>query len=590
MEFYVKSFQAGEFNWRNEKEIEIVGKTYNLTKAQSIKLFDSEGPQGLLGGDLTTIQQVLGDRAMSKAEMVTTNIEALLAKALGVSIKYAEALLRNYPRAQVLEEPYLLTAAEIEVHKLDTFCMLANLAPGNKYQHCAQAVRTASEKSGNYTFTRMSLLASAREVWGRALTQDEGAALLHKDYYTLLSSAQYIHNDTMFNILYIKKHLAKNVPSELTRCDNNTPTHTALWDALQKSAMAILSGPAGSGKTTSIFALMDELDSQGVAYDLVATTGKAAVRAKDVTGRAATTLHLALARNTLASPVIIVDEASMVDINLLATALRAKPDSKWLFVGDDEQLPPIGPGMVYKELVQRLPGVKLTKIHRQGQGDPILELATAIRMGRGAREAIKKIDCREMRDAEEIRGYLFSTFSHAQILTPTRNYKLGSKHLNEPWSVQNKNKGALVSPGKPSAQPLFQTFNGAFAVGDRVIHTSNIYNGALSVFNGETGVVVSASASGMTVDFGRLKYQYDKYTAMFVEHSWAITIHKAQGSEFDEVVLVIPHGLNSNFLSKQLLYTAVTRAKKKLYVVGDVGALTRPLRSIQHQMLWHKPR
>ena len=89
MEFYVKSFQAGEFNWRNEKEVELAGKAYNLTKTQSIKLFNAEGPQGLLGGDLATIQHVLGERAMSKAEMVTTNIEALLAKALGVSIKPA---------------------------------------------------------------------------------------------------------------------------------------------------------------------------------------------------------------------------------------------------------------------------------------------------------------------------------------------------------------------------------------------------------------------------------------------------------------------------------------------------------------------
>lgn len=584
MELYVKTFEVAEWEWRNEKEIEIAGKCYNLTKAQSIKLFNSEGPDGLLQGNLSTIQQVLGERAMAKAEMVTTNIEALLAKALGVSIRYAEAILRNYPRAAVLEEPYLLVAAGLNVAKLDTFCLLANLAPGNKYTHCGLQVREVAEQGGNYTFSKQVLFNAAKEVWGRAINDEEAAALLNVTNFTLLSNGTYIHNDTLANILFIKRHHKENVPQGCPTSPANGPTHTELWAAMQNSAMAILSGPAGSGKTTSIFALMEMLDELGVTYDLVATTGKAAIRARDVTGREASTLHMALARNKLSGEVIIVDEASMLDINLLATAIRAKPDAKWLFVGDDEQLPPIGPGMVYRELTHNTPGVRLTTIHRQLSDNPILGLATAIRIGKGVKQALCKVETKEMRDVEGIRNYLFSTFPHAQILTPTRNYKLGCKHLNEPWSIKNKTQSKGINAGTDT----FNSFNSTFAVGDKVIHTSNIYDNAMSVFNGETGTVISANTNVMVVDFGRLKYKYDKYTSMFVEHSWAMTIHKSQGSEFDEVVLVIPHGLNHHFLSKQLLYTAVTRAKKRLVIVGDVGAITRPLRSIQHQQVWLK--
>lgn len=582
MELYVKGFTPAEFNWRNEKEIEIVGKYYNLTKSQSIKLFNALGPDGLLRGNLSEIQRVLGDKAMTKAEMVTANIEALLAKALGVTVKYAEAILRNHPRAAILEDPYLLLASGIEVVKVDTFCLLANLAPGNKYVHCAARVREIAEQSGNYTFSKQTLLNAATEAWGRQLSQQEAEALLAPDHFTLLSNGYRIHNTTMANILFLKRYHKENVPSQSPTFDVNGQTHTELWAALQNGSMAVLSGPAGSGKTTSIFAMMDMLDHMGITYDLLATTGKAAIRARDVTGREASTVHMALARNKLEGDVVIVDESSMLDINLLATAIRTRPKAKWLLVGDDEQLPPIGPGMVYKELCRNTPGVRLTTIHRQAAGGEILNLATAIRTGKGIKAALANIETKEMRDAEKIRAYLFTTFSHAQILTPTRNYKLGSQDLNEPRSLKNKSQHSAIG----TQGQFFQAFKHTFGIGDRVIHTTNIYEGVTSVFNGEVGTVISANPQGMVVDFGRLKYKYDKYTAMFVEHAWAMTIHKAQGSEFDDVVLVIPHGLRPNFLSKQLLYTAVTRAKRSLVIVGDVQALLKPLVSVEHQKLW----
>jgi exodeoxyribonuclease V alpha subunit len=360
----------------------------------------------------------------------------------------------------------------------------------------------------------------------------------------------------------------------------------------------VLTGGPGSGKTTTLRALVGVLRAMGRSVLLAAPTGKAAKRMAEVIGLEAHTLHRLLGaqpgnrfrhdeRNPLAADALVVDEASMLDLFLADATLRALgPQTQLILVGDSDQLPSVGPGQVLRDVlaVGQVPTVRLTQIFRQAQESQIIQNAARIRAGesptlippsapsgggtsgdcvfvqaRGAtaletaaRWAVDEVPQRLRLDAG----------ADIQVLAP----------LTRSVAALNERLQARLNPRRPGVP---ERPHGALALrmGDRVIQTANDYR--LQVFNGETGQVVSIDAGGgITVDYGDRRVAYGAGDLYALDHAYALTVHRAQGSEWPAVVVVLTQA-DAPLLSRPLLYTALTRAKRCAVLVGEAHAYAR---------------
>lgn len=382
------------------------------------------------------------------------------------------------------------------------------------------------------------------------------------------------------------------------------------YAALQKQAIAcafsrgimVLTGGPGTGKTTTLNGVIHLCQKAGSTVMLAAPTGRAAKRMTELTGREAKTIHRLLGvdydenshlifqhneQSPLKADVVIVDEVSMVDTLLFEGLLRAlRLSCRVVLVGDEDQLPSVGAGNLLHTLTrcEKIPIVRLTEIFRQAQESCIIRSAHRIVSGELPDLQEKQGDFFffDRRDAGEalelVRGlyakrlpnaYGFYPQTDIQVISPTRKGVLGTVNLNQVLQ-ETVNPPAY---GKAILKNLIYTFR----EGDKVMQTQNQYDtewtrdgerGA-GIFNGDMGTVVAVDKSThtMQVDFdGRMV----RYTAEQLEHlelAYAVTVHKSQGSEFEAVILVLPE--NTERLSyRSLLYTAVTRAKKLLILIG----------------------
>jgi exodeoxyribonuclease V alpha subunit len=373
----------------------------------------------------------------------------------------------------------------------------------------------------------------------------------------------------------------------------------ALHEDQQKGIMSalehkfsIITGGPGTGKTTLIKTLLAILDEAQVRYRLAAPTGKAAKRMGEATDKQAVTLHRLLEydpavsafsrneNNALALDMLIIDESSMIDIFLMHAILKAMPHHAYLIlIGDIDQLPSVGAGNVLGDLIASkiIPCVKLTHIFRQAQESLIITNAHRINHGEPliTEAAHKNPDLLFFKEQEpeavinhlkRIYGALLPRYGikahNAITLSPMKRNLLGTQNLN----------CALQQIVNPYSEQKLVSGSFTYHVDDRVMQIKNNYE--TGVFNGDTGIITAINPADhtMTVQFTETSVTFTAQELDEVVPAYAISIHKSQGSEFDAVIIVLfmQHFM---LLNRNLLYTALTRAKKLCIIVGQPKAV-----------------
>ena len=391
--------------------------------------------------------------------------------------------------------------------------------------------------------------------------------------------------------------------------------------AAAREGVLVITGGPGTGKTTTIDSIIHYFDLEGLDFMLAAPTGRAAKRMSETTGYEARTIHRMLElggeesagfgrdeSNPLEADAIIIDEMSMVDLPLMNSLLKAvAPGTRLILVGDVNQLPSVGPGRVLKDIIlsQQLPVVELTEIFRQAKESDIIVNAHRINQGEKVTLDNKSMDFFFLKryDADQIINvtlqlvlqkmpkFVQTSPMDIQVLTPMRKGLLGVERLNTVLqhylNPQDASKAEKERPG------------GIFREGDKVMQIKNNYQlqwevrsrygipveKGMGVFNGDMGIIriIDSFAQSLTVEFeeGRMvEYSFGMIDEL--ELAYAITIHKSQGSEYPAVVIPLLSGPRP-LMNRNLLYTAVTRARKCVTLVGDDYVFAQMIDNVQEQ-------
>ena len=431
-------------------------------------------------------------------------------------------------------------------------------------------------------------------------------------YYLELNTAKMLHDldiDCDMPEDLMEKRLQRVEKSENIELD--PMQHRAVIESI-KHGLLVLTGGPGTGKTTTINTMIRFFDSEGMSILLAAPTGRAAKRMTEATGYEAQTIHRLLEvnmnpeeensiggflrnrQNPLEADVIIIDEMSMVDLPLMHALLSAiVPGTRLVLVGDVDQLPSVGPGSVLRDIIasQSFSVVTLTRIFRQAGESDIVVNAHKINAGEPVVLDNKSRDFFFLRrlDADviigvvimliqkKLPGYVHAHPNEIQVMTPTRKGLLGVERLN--GILQRY----LNPPQKGRAE---KEINGRlFRVGDKVMQIKNNYqlewevstkfgltvDKGMGIFNGDMGIVsdINEYTETVEVEFDesrKVKYSFEMTEEL--ELAYAITVHKSQGSEYPAVIIPLLQGPRLLY-TRNLLYTAVTRAKKCLTIVGS---------------------
>lgn len=451
------------------------------------------------------------------------------------------------------------------------------------------------------------------------LAIDRKIMMRQKEDVTQIYAASFYHMEANTAAMLKQLDVSYDVPDEeierrIKRIEKQTNLQLdeqqvcAVKEAVRNGLLVITGGP-GTGKTTTINTIIRYFEMEGMDIFLGAPTGRAAKRMSETTGFEARTIHRMLEvnggvegtggferneKNPLETDVIIIDEMSMVDITLMYALLKAiLAGTRLILVGDVNQLPSVGPGAVLKDIIEsnQFHTVKLNKIFRQASTSDIIVNAHKINNGEEVSldnksmdffflkryEAEKIINVTLQLIKQKLPKFVDATEYDIQVLTPTRKGLLGVEHLNTVLqmylnpadnSKREKEHGSII-----------------FREGDKVMQIKNNYqleweirskyglciDKGTGVFNGDTGIIeeINYFAETMTVSFdeGRM-VEYPFKLLDELELAYAITIHKSQGSEYPAVVIPLFQGPRM-LLNRNLIYTAVTRAKKCVTIVGD---------------------
>lgn len=367
--------------------------------------------------------------------------------------------------------------------------------------------------------------------------------------------------------------------------------------ALQ-SKILILTGPPGTGKTTIIKAIISILKIKGLSVTLCGPTGLSAKKMREATNNEASTIHSLLgignekSKTDLSTDMLIIDEASMVDVLLMQKILKSIPNkTAVLFVGDIDQIPPVGPGQPFRDMItsHTIPVVKLDVIQRQGKGSQIVENAHLINQGKMPNlnnsqmgetdfyflesedpdKTIEKI--KNLVKTHIPKNFGFNPLKDIQILSPMKSGVVGTNNINLTMR-ELLNPDASIRSKK------------GFYVGDKVMQTKN--NQEKGIINGDVGIIKSIGADEkLTIDFDGTIVELEKEESNNIVHAYAITIHKSQGSEYPCVIIVL---LTQHYmmLQRNLLYTGVTRSRKLTIVLGQKKAINIAIQNDSSVKRW----
>ena len=537
----------------------------------------------------------------------------------------------------VRENPYLLVD---ELYGVD-FPVMDEIAlsmgmPGDSRRRVEAAVLfelTYNLNNGHVFLPREKLIAAASQLidcptglveaalddlTSRGAVRWEKVAKVEACYLRRLYEAETAAAEKLERMLRCRAdqpdYIANRVDDIISRIEEEqgltyAPAQRRAVELAARQGVVLLTGGPGTGKTTSVRGIVAMLDRMGCNTLLVAPTGRAAKRLGELCGREAQTIHRCLGmtwrddetvfqkneQEPLQAEAVIVDEMSMVDLPLMAALLSAmKDDCRLIMVGDQDQLPSVGPGNVFGDLIRsgRVETVNLTEIFRQAQTSAIVRAAHAVNQGHlpeirnasgsdfffmrrrdpaAAVELVVEL-CRKRLPE----GMGFEP-GQIQVLCPTRKGEWGTGALNR--ALQ-----AALNPPAPD-KPQKAWGESVFRKGDRVMQIRNNYDvlwlrgdgvtGA-GIFNGDVGVVEAIDPAGEL-----LQVRFDDRTAAYtpdmlseLELAYAVTVHKSQGSEYRAVVLVALPAAPA-LMVRGVLYTGITRARELLVVVGDDAALGR---------------
>ena len=528
----------------------------------------------------------------------------------------------------VHENPYILASSHIGASfaEADSLALALGLDGDSLNRVCAAVVFELVHNSGNghcfiprgkLTMATSQLIGVSQELAEDAVDKlaETGeivcctVAGLDACYLAPLYEAETYTANRIKAICRAKDERKVDIISIISRLEaaNNIEYAPMQREAIALAAqnrMLVITGGPGTGKTTilkAVLALYDELELE--TY-LAAPTGRAAKRMSELCGMEASTIHRMLGakmsedgetvvfgkdeEDKLACDALIIDECSMVDITLMHAILKAlKSDCRILLVGDADQLPSVGPGNVFSDIIRSgvVPTVRLTEIFRQKADSRIVRNAHMINRGehpdfnensgdffrlrrmQGAScvETIVELCKKRLPEKMNIPS------NQIQVLSPIRKGETGTVNLNK------RLQAALNPPDEKKKEKLFGEM--VFRVGDRVIQIKNNYDIAwkdklgksgMGVYNGDIGTIIEIDTASEY-----LRVDYDDKIALYgfemlneLEHAWALTVHKSQGSEYRAVILSL-NPVAQMLLTRGVLYTAVTRAKELLIMVGD---------------------
>ena len=551
--------------------------------------------------------------------------------AYGIKPLVALKLYRAYGSAAletVHENPYIISASHIGA----SFAEADNLAlelgiEGDSINRISAAVLFELQHNsgnGHCFIPRDKLIAATSQLISvpadlvsdaiDSLSENGGlvcdkVANLNVCYLTELYEAETYTAERLKSMVGLKTKSSANIERLITKLESlydisYAPLQKQSIELALNNRILVITGGPGTGKTTilkGILSLYDELELETL---LAAPTGRAAKRMSELTGREASTIHRLLGAkmaedgetvvfskhegDPLNCDALVLDECSMVDITLMSSLLKAlKPGCRLVLVGDADQLPSVGPGNVFSDIIrsQTVPTVRLTEIFRQKGDSRIVRNAHMINRGEHpdfeantgdffrlrrlkggtAVETIVELCARRLPENMKIPS------ASIQVLSPTRKGETGTVNLNK------RLQAALNPPSESKKEKLFG--EAVFRVGDRVIQTKNNYDtiwktkGGVSgagVYNGDIGTIaqIDPITETLTVDFEDKLATYSFEMLNEIEHAWALTVHKSQGSEYRAVVLALSGDVQM-LLTRGVLYTAVTRAKELLIMVGD---------------------
>lgn len=391
----------------------------------------------------------------------------------------------------------------------------------------------------------------------------------------------------------------------------------AIRTAVNRGILILTGGP-GTGKTTTLNGILHMFEKDNLRIALSAPTGRAAQRMTETTGRTASTIHRLLEvewdsrdkpvfkknlRNPLEYDAVIIDEMSMTDIFLFESLLNALPfGCRLIMVGDSDQLPSVGAGNVLRDLIesQVLPVVELNEIFRQAMKSNIVLNAHKIVKGEPIETDYKdgdfffmerKYPLDAVRTIKELyshrlpTAYNYDPLTQIQVMCPSRKGETGTQNLND--ILQQ-----VINPADSSKREC-QIAHRVFREGDKVMQTKNNYNihweseyeEGDGIYNGDIGIIagIDLNNDAILIDYSGKKAVYSREQLAETELAYAITVHKSQGSEFDAVIMPVI-AVNYKLCYRNLLYTAVTRAKKQMILVGSMGCVNNMINNDKIQL------
>lgn len=553
---------------------------------------------------------------------------------LGLSPAVSAEVHRQYgsdTRELVSENPYLLadTVTGIGFKKADAMAKKLGITPANPFRiqaaikhvlreatdmgSCGLPRKALREKAldlldfepqGVDHIDEQVLLLTERQFLTEAPASGEDCLFLTSIYRRELEIAQDLIERLRADVRPIESPDAALLQAEISLGLTLDPVQRAAVLLALKEPVAVITGGPGTGKTTITRAIVEVLREEGLDVFVCAPTGKAAKRASEAIGIEARTIHRTLEvkegrfvhnrENPLECDALIVDELSMVDVNLFRSLLSALASgTRLILVGDVDQLPSVGPGKVLADIIDSgvVPTERLMEVFRQARESHIITNAHRVNSGHSpqlspnngsdfgfynypndedARAALLQAAMNIWRPGKYRPGRQYDPVRDVQVLSPMRRGKLGVDELNRELQ-------ARLNPSPVKEMPFR---DGKLGVGDKVIQTKNNYE--KPIFNGEIGYVhdLDPVSRAVIVNFDGRLLNYASGDLEQLRLAYALTIHRSQGSEFPVVLMAMSYG-HYMMLKRNLLYTGITRARELLLIFGNPRAVAHAARNSQ---------